>query len=86
MRFSTLSAALLLCSLVFLLTLHAQPAPDYKSNPKFIAAMAEARQLEKQRQVFFAIEAYKKASKMAQGKDAPCLETIFTLEMKYGSY
>jgi thiol-disulfide isomerase/thioredoxin len=86
MRFSTLSAALLLCSLVFLPTLHAQPAPDYKSNPKFIAAMAEARQLEKQRQVFFAIEAYKKASKIAQGKDAPCLETIFTLEMKYGSY
>jgi thiol-disulfide isomerase/thioredoxin len=86
MRFSTLSAALLLCSLVFLLTLDAQPAPDYKSNPKFIAAVAEARQLEKQRQVFFAIEAYKKASKIAQGKDAPCLETIFTLEMKYGSY
>jgi hypothetical protein len=86
MRPSTLSAALLFCSLAFLPTLHAQPAPDYKSNPKFTAAIAEARQLEKQRQVLFAIEAYKKASKIAKAKDSSLLETIFTLEMKYGSY
>jgi len=86
MRPSTLPAALLFCSLAFLPTLHAQPAPDYKSNPKFTAAMAEAKQLEKERQTFFAIEAYKKASKIAQGKDSACLETIFTLQMKYGSY
>ena len=86
MRPSTLPAAILFCSLAFLPILHAQSAPDYKSNPKFTAAMAEAKQLEKQRQVFFAIEAYKKASKIAQGKDAACLETIFTLQMKYGSY
>jgi thiol-disulfide isomerase/thioredoxin len=86
MRPSNLPAALLFCSLAFLPTLHAQPAPDYKSNPKFTAAMAEAKELEKQRQVFFAIEAYKKANKIAQGKDAACLETIFTLQMKYGGY
>ena len=85
MRPSCLSAALLLCSLVFL-PLQAQPAPDYKSNPKFTAAMAEAKQLERERQVFFAIESYKKASKIAQGKDSACLETIFTLQMKNGSY
>jgi thiol-disulfide isomerase/thioredoxin len=85
MRPSTLPAILLLCSLA-LLPLHAQPAPDYKSNPKFTAATAEAKQLERQHQIFFAIEAYKKASKIAQGKDSACLETIFTLQMKYGSF
>jgi len=78
MRPSTLPAALLFCSLAFLPTLHAQPAPDYKSNPKFTAAMAEAKQLEKQRQVFFAIEAYKKASKIAQGGKA----TAYVCEQK----
>jgi thiol-disulfide isomerase/thioredoxin len=86
MRPSTLPAALLLCSLTLLPTLHAQSADDYKSNPKFTAAMAEAKQLERQRQIFFAIEAYKKANKIAQGKDAACLETIFTLQMKYSSF
>jgi hypothetical protein len=48
--------------------------------------MAEAKQLERQRQTLFAIEAYKKASKIAQGKDSACLETIFTLQMKSGSF
>src|SRR5437879_5561124 len=86
MRPSTLPAAILFCSLAFLPILHAQSAPDYKSNPKFTAAMAEAKQLEKQRQVFFAIEAYKKANKIAQGKDSAVLEAIFTLQMKYGSF
>jgi thiol-disulfide isomerase/thioredoxin len=86
MRPSTLTAALIFCSLTLLPTLHAQPAPDYKSNPKFTAAMAEAKQLERERQIFFAIEAYKKASKIAQGKDSACLETIFTLQMKSGSF
>ena len=60
----------------------AQSADDYKSNPKFTAAMAEAKQLERERQVFFAIDAYKKASKIAQGKDSAVFETIFTLQMK----
>ncbi len=86
MRTSILPGALLVCSLAFLPILHAESAPDYKSNPKFTAAMAEAKQLEKQRQVFFAIEAYKKANKIAQGKDSAVLETIFTLQMKYGSF
>jgi thiol-disulfide isomerase/thioredoxin len=86
MRSLNLPAALLFCSLVFLPIVHAQPASDYKSNPKFTAAIAEGKQLEKERQVLFAIDAYKKASKIAQGKDAACLETIFTLQMKSGSF
>ncbi|HEX4575863.1 MAG TPA: TlpA disulfide reductase family protein [Edaphobacter sp.] len=81
MRHSTLSAALLVCSLA----LHAQ-SPDYKSNPKFTAAMAEAKQLEKERQIAFAIDAYKKASKIAQGKDSAALESLYSLQMKTGSF
>ena len=86
MRPSILSAALLCCSLASLSTLHAQDAPDYKSNPKFQSAMAEAKQLQRERQTFFAIEAYKKANKIAAGKDADCLKSLFDLQMKTGNY
>jgi thiol-disulfide isomerase/thioredoxin len=86
MRPSILSAALLLCSLASPSNLHAQDAPDYKSNPKFQSAMAEAKQLQKARQTVFAIEAYKKANKIAAGKDADCLKSLFDLQMKTGSY
>jgi len=78
--------AVLLCCLALASSLHAQSTPDYKSDPKFVSAMAEAKQLEKERQILFAIETYKKASKIAQGKDTACLESIFTLQMKSGSY
>ena len=78
--------AVLLYSCLALLPLHAQDTPNYKSNPKFIAAMAEAKQLEKQRQYFFAIESYKKASKIAEGNDSACLEALFILQMKSASY
>jgi thiol-disulfide isomerase/thioredoxin len=86
MRPSILSAALLCCSLASLSTLHAQDAPDYKSNPKFQSAMAEAKQLQKERQSVFAIEAYKKANKIAAGKDAACLKALLDLQMKTGVY
>ena len=71
MRPSTLPAVLLCCSLVLAPTLHAQSTPDYKSNPKFTAAMAEAKQLERQRQTLFAIEAYKKAIAGPSGPPLP---------------
>ena len=86
MRLSLLPAALLCCALAFQPTLHAQDTPDYKSNPKFQAAIAEAKQLQKQRQIFFAIEAYKKANKIAAGKDADCLRALLDLQMNSGSY
>jgi len=86
MRPFTLPAVLLCCSFALAPSIHPQSTPDYKSDPKFVSAMAEAKQLERQRQYGFAIEAYKKASKVAQGKDAACLETLFTLQMKSGSY
>jgi thiol-disulfide isomerase/thioredoxin len=86
MRLSVFPATFLFCSLALSSTFHAQDTSDYKSNPKFLSAIAEAKQLVKERQTFFAIEAYKKANKIAAGKDAPCLKALLDLQMKTGSY
>jgi thiol-disulfide isomerase/thioredoxin len=86
MRHTLLHAALLLGSLAFLPALHAQDTPDYKSNPKFQLAIAEAKQLEKERKYIFAIDAYKKANKLAAGKDSDCLRALLDLEMKSADY
>jgi thiol-disulfide isomerase/thioredoxin len=48
--------------------------------------MAEAKQLERQRQYGFAIDAYKKACKIAEGKDNGCLTDLYTLQMKTGGF
>jgi thiol-disulfide isomerase/thioredoxin len=79
----TLLATLLLCASAAVL---AQTPPAYQSNPKFIAAMAQAKDLVHQKEYYFAIEAYKKANKIAEGKDAPCLESLLDLQMKGGAY
>jgi len=79
-------AALLLCSLLCLPTIHAQATPDYKSDPKFQAAIAEGKKLKHDRQIFFAIDAYKKANKIANGKDLETLNEIFALQLSIGSY
>jgi thiol-disulfide isomerase/thioredoxin len=86
MRRQTPLAALLLCSLLCLPTIHAQTTPDYKSNPKFQSAIAEAKKLKHDRQINFAIEAYKKANKIADGKDFETLSEIFALQLSIGSY
>jgi hypothetical protein len=39
----SISAAIFVSSLIFIPVLHAQDASDYKSNPKFISAMADAK-------------------------------------------
>lgn len=62
------------------------PAPAYQSNPKFAAASAEGKDLERKHQYYFALEAYKKASKIAEGKDAKTWMSIINLQMKLGSY
>ena len=82
MSFRTLCLPVLFLSLC----LQAQAPTDYQTNTKFQASLAEARQLVKQRQIEFAIDAYKKASKIAQGKDAACLNELFSLALKYGKY
>jgi thiol-disulfide isomerase/thioredoxin len=86
MRPSFLSVSLLCGILASLPALHAQSTPDYKSNPKFQSAMADAKQMGKERQIAFAMDAYKKANKIAAGKDADCLKGLLALQMKTGSY
>jgi thiol-disulfide isomerase/thioredoxin len=86
MRPCTLPAALLRSSLAFHLSLHAQSSPDYKSNPKFTAAMAEGRLLSRKQQYTFAADAFKKACKIAAEKDEICLTELFTVQMKSGSF
>lgn len=51
----------------------AETQPAYLSAPKFQAAMAEARQLQKHHEYGFAADAYKKANKLAEGKCMECL-------------
>src|ERR1700733_1660088 len=84
---SVLPLSVLFFSVAFSSTLCAQEAPaDYKSNPKFQSAIAEGKQLEKHRQLPFALDAYKKANKIADGKDTDTLNDIFSLQIKTGSY
>ncbi len=42
-------------------------APTYTSDPKFVAAMAQAKQLKHEHQYSFAIDALRKANKAAVG-------------------
>lgn len=48
--------------------------------------MAEATHLEKQQRYIFAIDSYRKANKIADNKDARCLDKIFALQIKMGLY
>ena len=61
-------------------------AQDYKSNPKFVSAMDEAKLLSRKQQYGFAIDAYKKACKIADQKDERCLTELYTLQMKTASF
>ena len=67
----------------------AKPAavrPAYESDPRFIAAMAEAKELAKKRQYSFAADDYKKANKLAGGSCFPCLRQLYDLDMHTGEF
>jgi thiol-disulfide isomerase/thioredoxin len=83
MRFPALFLAVLLCCPLPLLS---QTSPDYHSNPKFQSSIAEARKLTRSREYSFAIDAYKKANKIAAGKDGACLRDLLDLQMKTGRF
>ena len=65
---------------------NAQSAEAYKSDPKFLNAVAEGKKLARQHQYAFAIDAYKKANKVAGGKDTDCLDQIFNLQIQSAEY
>lgn len=67
-------------------TVMSSSADDYRTNPKFIEAMKEARQLERQKRASFAEDNYKKANKIAEGQCIECLQGIYETEMQQGDY
>ena len=66
--------------------LYAQDTAAYKNDPKFISSMAEAKKLIHDRQYAFAIDSYKKANKIAGGKDAGCLQGLLDIQMSVADY
>jgi thiol-disulfide isomerase/thioredoxin len=59
---------------------------DYHSNPKFLAAVKDAKEMEREKQPGFAASAYKKANKIAGGGCVECVAGAYKMEMKPGSY
>jgi thiol-disulfide isomerase/thioredoxin len=86
MRCLTLLIAVLCLGVIPQSSLHAQSPSDYQSNVKFQAAIAEGKQWKHKRQLLSALDSYKKASKIADNKDAACLREIYDLQIGMGSY
>jgi thiol-disulfide isomerase/thioredoxin len=61
-------------------------ADDYHTNPKFLAAVKEAREMERERRAGFAGDAYKKANKIAGGRCVECVAGLYKVQMMEGSY
>ena len=78
--------ALVLATFCCLPIVNAQSPDSYKSDARFISAMAEAKKLAYQHEYFFAMDSYKKANKIAGGRDINCLDEIFNIQMLIGSY
>jgi thiol-disulfide isomerase/thioredoxin len=81
-----LVAALLVAAPVGALLAQAAPAPAYEADPKFVKQMKDAKAAEKQSDLLYAADAYKKANKIAGGQCMPCLQSAYDLEMKVGGY
>ena len=60
--------------------------PAYPSDPKFVAAMDEGKQLSRHRQFTFAADAYRKANKIAGGKCFDCLRDLYTAQLSGGNF
>lgn len=61
-------------------------ADDYLANPKFVAAVKEARQMQQEKRAGFAADAYKKANKIASGRCVECVDGLYDVQMMGGSY
>jgi len=61
-------------------------APAYRSDPKFIDALKEAKLLQKQKRSNFAEDAFKKANKIAGGQCQECLTGVFQMQMWQDNY
>ena len=61
-------------------------ADDYHTNPKFLAAVKEAREMERKKQPGFAADAYKKANKIAGGRCVECMSGLYNAQMMDRNY
>jgi thiol-disulfide isomerase/thioredoxin len=61
-------------------------AAPYESDPHYLAAIADAKKMTATGQLIFAVDAYRKANKIAGGNCSQCLDEIVDLQMKMGSY
>jgi thioredoxin-like negative regulator of GroEL len=64
----------------------APAAAAYESDPKFVKQMKDAKGAEKQGDLLYAVDAYKKANKIAGGQCGPCLQSAYDLDMKLGDF
>jgi thiol-disulfide isomerase/thioredoxin len=64
----------------------APEADDYHTNPKFMAAVKEAKEMEREKKALFAADAYKKANKIAGGRCVECLAGVYKMQMMQGSF
>ncbi len=76
-----LSSVLLSASFLF-----GQTPATYKNDPKYQAAIAEGNRLTQQQNFFFALDAYKKANKIAGGSDLYSINKIYKLQMNIRDY
>jgi thiol-disulfide isomerase/thioredoxin len=67
-------------------TLFAQAPASYKSNPKFQAALSDAKLLAENQDYDDAISSYQEANEIAGGKDKTCLRAILELQIANADY
>jgi thiol-disulfide isomerase/thioredoxin len=84
--FSCLLALSLAAPLITLAQVSTAASADYLTNPKYLAAIAEGKKCAAQRLYTFAEDAYKKANKIAGGKDPKSLHEIFELQIGLHEY
>ena len=83
---STLICSLFIGVCLLNTSLSAQNDASYATDHRYVAALADAKNLVRQHQYPFAIDSYKKACKIAAEKDASCLKSLYTLQMKVESF
>jgi thiol-disulfide isomerase/thioredoxin/Flp pilus assembly protein TadD len=64
----------------------ATSAQDYHTDPKFMAAVKDAREMERAKSFGLAGDAYKTANKVAGGKCVECVAGLYKMQMMDGSY
>lgn len=64
----------------------AGPGESYRTNPQFVAAVKDGREMEREHRHGFAIDAYKKAIKISGGSCVECYGALFGAQMADESY